>query len=47
VGLFEQPALAFEEGDGSVPIVFDGFDLDFATTHVGDFVCTRSRAMAH
>jgi len=33
VGLFEQAALPFEESDGSIPVIFDGLYLDFATAH--------------
>lgn len=34
MGLLEETAFTLQEGHGTIAIVLDGLDLDFAATHV-------------
>lgn len=42
--LFEQAALALEEGDRTVAVVLDGLDLDLAAAHGGSWVSESRQA---
>jgi hypothetical protein len=41
VGLLEETALALEKGDGAVPIILDGLDLDFPAAHGAEVSLSR------